>query len=149
MNWVEELYVIAILCITGSMLFVGWPGEALAQETNGKVPENAKARSYGDRWRCNPGNRESNGACAEIEIPENGHATSSVYGTGNVPAHGYLTGLPFGPGWQCDRGYRARGGACVAVTVPENAHLDYGGNDWECDQPYSRRSDRCVPPLSE
>ena len=133
MNRIQELCVIAILCMTSSMLFVGFPGQALAQATAGQIPENAEARSYGDGWRCNPGYRESNGACAAIEIPANGYATSSSYGKG----------------WECDRGYRADGNACIAVTVPENAHLYFSGNDWECDKPYNKRSDRCVPSIAK
>ena len=133
MNRIQRLRVIPILCVTGSMLFVGIPGQALAQATNRQIPENAEASSYGDGWRCNPGYRESNGACAAIEIPESGFATSLSYGTG----------------WECDRGYRADGDDCVIVEIPENAHLDSGGNDWNCDRPYSKRSDRCVAPSSK
>ena len=129
----KRLSVIAILCMTGSMSFVGFPGEALAQATTGQIPENAEAKSYGDGWRCNPGYRESNGACERISVPE----------------HGYLSESPHGSGWKCDRGYRADGNACIAVTVPENAHLDFSGNGWECDKPYNKRSDRCVPSIAK
>jgi hypothetical protein len=58
--------------MTGSVLLVGIPGQALAQATTGQIPENAEPRSYGDGWRCNPGYRESNDACAAIEIPRTG-----------------------------------------------------------------------------
>ena len=94
MNGIKELCVIVILCTTGSMLFVAFPGQALAQSTNGQIRENAEARRYGDGWRCNPGYRESNGACGAIEIPANGYATSSSYGKGwefdRVAAHPHL-----------------------------------------------------------
>ena len=117
MNRIQELCVIAILCMTSSMLFVGFPGQALAQATAGQIPENAEARSYGDGWRCNPGYRESNGACAAIEIPANGYATSSSYGKG----------------WECSYGFKESNGSCTQVRVPANAYLDpVRGDDWNC-----------------
>ena len=129
----QERCVITILAMTGWMLFVGFPGQALAQQPTGQMPENAEARSYGDGWRCSSGYRESNGACERISVPE----------------HGYLSESSRGSGWRCDRGYRADGNECIPITVPENAHLDFSGNGWECDKPYNKRSDRCVPSIAK
>ena len=129
MNRIQKLSAIAILCMTGSMLFVGFPGQALAQATIGQIPENAEAKSYGGGWRCNPGYRESNGICAAIEAPANGYATGSSYGTG----------------WECSYGFKESNGSCTAIRVPANAYLSpISGKDWKCNRGYRAVDDRCV-----
>jgi hypothetical protein len=130
MNRIQKLCIIAILCMTGSVLLVGIPGQALAQATTGQIPENAEPRSYGDGWRCNPGYRESNDACAAIEIPENGYATSSSFGTG----------------WECSYGFKESNSSCTPVRVPANAHVDYSENGWYCNKPYRKRNGEYVLP---
>ena len=116
--------------MTGSELFVGIPGQALAQATTGQIPANAEPRSYGDGWRCNPGYRESNDACAAIEIPENGCATISSFGTG----------------WERSYGFKESNGSCIESELPANAHVDYSGNGWDCNEPYKKRNGECVIP---
>ena len=117
-------------------IFIWLPSHALAQAPSGEVPENAQAKSYGTGWSCNPGYRESDGACAAIDIPEFAYATNRSYGSGwkcshgfeevdgscapiRVPANAYLDAVA-GGGWKCSRGFRAADNACVAIDVPEN-----------------------------
>jgi hypothetical protein len=119
--------------MAGSMLFVGIPGQALAQAMTGQIPENAQAKSYGTGWSCNPGYRESNDASAAIEIPENGYATSSSFGTG----------------WECSYGFKESNGSCTPVQIPANAHVDYSGNGWYCNKPYRKRNKDLFTPYGE
>ena len=161
----RNLSAIALVCLTVSHLFTEISGPAQAQVGADEIPEHAGAKHYGGGWPCNPRYRQSNGACAAIEVPENGYATNSAFGAGwecrrgyremnggctslNIPLHGYLTEFSYGPRWACERGYRSAGNSCVEVEVPESAHLTFSGNDLECDKPYKKRSNRYVQALA-
>ncbi len=76
----RRLIVIAWQSLILLPIFIGLPCHALAQAPPGGVPENAQARSYGTGWSCNLGYRESDGACAAIDIPEFAYATNRSYG---------------------------------------------------------------------
>jgi hypothetical protein len=159
MNSSQRLCAKAILYLAGSILFPGIPGQALAQATADQIPRNAEAKPYGDGWRCNPGYRESDGACSAVEIPANGYATSSPYGAGwecsygfkessgsctpvRLPANAYLDPNR-GDSWKCNRGYRAVDDTCVFIDVPANGYLTDStyGADWECDRGYRANAD--------
>lgn len=98
--------IAALLLIAAAIIAL--PTPAAAQDGTGAAPTNASDRAFGGGWDCDPGYRVSDGACAEIVVPENAYATGRSYGTG----------------WNCRRGFQARDGACAPIPVPENAFLD-------------------------
>ena len=92
-----------------------------------EIPENARANSYGNGWRCNRGYRETGGKCFAITIPENAYATDKLYGRG----------------WECKYGFRRADSACVAVKVPTNGYLDASGDSWKCERGYRAVGNAC------
>ena len=68
-------------------------GLVLAQDVSLEIPNNARAKSYGDGWECDKGYRKINGGCTAVKVPVNGYLTDSSYGSG----------------WKCNRGYREVG----------------------------------------
>ena len=155
MSGIRRIRVTAFQILILLPIFIGLPGHAPAQAPSNEVPENARAMSYGNGWRCNPGYRESDGACAAIDIPEFAYATDTSYGSGwkcshgfeevdgscapiRVPANAYLDAVA-GGGWKCSRGFRAADNACVAIDVPENGYLkdSHNGLGWQCDRAVS------------
>jgi len=153
---------ITFACLVGLQLVSGFPDLALAQAVADNMPENAAAKRYGGGWRCNTGYRESNGACATIDIPENGFATDSSFGAGwecsygfketngtctavRVPANAYLDPVR-GDSWKCNRGYRVLDNNCVFVDVPANGYLKEStyGPSWECERGYRADGGGCI-----
>ncbi|MEO1019550.1 MAG: hypothetical protein AAFY56_17955, partial [Pseudomonadota bacterium] len=107
------------------MLVAGLMAVALiasAQSSAANIPENARAKAYGDGWECEAGFREREGACAAISIPENA----------------YPTGRPYGSGWECRRGFSEYEGACGAIEVPANGFLNASGVNWDCFRGYRK-----------
>ena len=47
-----------------------------AQAQNGDIPANATKSDYGDRWKCEKGYVESEGACLAVVTPANAYPTS-------------------------------------------------------------------------
>lgn len=45
-------------------------GIVFALDDSSKLPENARAKSFGSGWECEHGYREANGTCAAIKVPK-------------------------------------------------------------------------------
>ncbi len=135
---------------------------AFAQSTTQSVPENAKAKSYGDGWECNIGYRLRGDACTAVIVPENAYETNRTYGPGwnchhgfresddatcvavVVPEGGFLD--PSGERWDCLRGFLKVGNTCQEVILPDNAYLSETSyrSAWECDRGFEVSGDLCV-----
>jgi hypothetical protein len=46
------------------------PFVAHAQVAGAQVPPNAPACRYGDGWECDPGQREAEGGCVAVVVPQ-------------------------------------------------------------------------------
>lgn len=144
----------------GTLLALSLP--AMAQDGREPIPDNAEAHSYGKGWDCIIGYRLVDGACLELEVPDNAYATGRSNGPGwacrrgfrsedgvtceaiFVPENAFLKSS--GHGWQCERGFAERDGRCDPITLPENAYLDTdpSGPGWRCMRRYARKNDSCV-----
>ncbi len=93
-----------------------------------KLPDNARKKSYGRGWVCNPGYQQVGKTCEAIRVPENAYLTHSSYGVG----------------WKCHWGYRQFGNRCREIVIPANAYLDINGYDWKCDRGYKAHNDGCM-----
>jgi hypothetical protein len=98
MSRMQRLRAVSIRSLILLALVVIAPGVAFAQAASVAMPENARARSYGSGWECDPGHQEVNGACVAVKVPVNAYATNASYGAG----------------WECNRGYRAVDEACMS-----------------------------------
>lgn len=101
---------------------------AFAQSVALTIPENARAKTYGDGWNCNRGYRRDGDVCVVVIVPENA----------------YQTNLTYGSGWECLHGFRAGvDGDCIAVIVPDGGFLDPSGEQWNCLRGYLKVADHC------
>ena len=136
-------------------------GIVFALDDSSRLPEHARAKSYGSGWECERGYRKDNMACAAIEVPANAYLSNTLYGSGwecgrgfrevnracaaiVVPANAYPTNSPYGNGWKCGRGYREDKEACSSIKVPANAYLNFPGNTWKCNRGYRALDENCV-----
>jgi hypothetical protein len=149
-------------CVALSAALLLAPVDAIGEGSTVILPENASASHYADRWVCNRGYRETDGACAAVELPLNAYLTGSALGRGWECRRGYvdrdaacvLVYLPKnaylisqrGDVWKCARGFSTVDDACVAIRVPENAFLTASthGTGWECDRGYRSTNESCV-----
>ena len=96
------------------------------------IPKNAYLNSSGNRWECERGYYEEGNKCKAI----------------NVPANGFLTGLPHESGWDCERGYKPVKKDCVAIAVPKNGYLKNGASrytsGWQCERGYREVQNNCI-----
>ncbi len=98
------------------LLVFAWP--VFAQSG---IPENAKAKSYGDGWECNSGFRIDGEICVAVMVPEHAFATNRTYGAG----------------WECLHGFvESPEATCIAVVVPNGAYLEPSGKSWRCARGY-------------
>ena len=122
LDGLQRTRVISAYILIFLSLWVTTPSLVFAKGVSYDVPKNATAntKSYGNRWNCNKGYRESKGACTTIKVPTNAYPTNKTYGQG----------------WECKRGFREVSGTCIHITVPENGYLDYSGITVKCDRGY-------------
>lgn len=115
MSRYRESRSVAVASLAVVRFFIGVSQQALAHVAAAGIPEHAEARRYGNGWQCKPGYRESNDACAEIKVHENGYATNS----------------PVRQGWECRHDLEEADGTCEPMRVPANAVLDpLAGDGW-------------------
>ena len=95
MNRRRRPRAIAICFLALWVLIAAAPGVVLAQSISAGMPENAHAKSHGQRWECERSYRAVDEACIGIGLPENAHVDYS------------------GNDWSCNRPYRQQGDRCV------------------------------------
>ena len=153
------LAVVSLVCIGSGAAEARQPADVIA--ASAEIPENAVSQTYGKKWRCELGYRETvSRDCAKIAVPENAYANGRDYGNGwschrgyqqigdecaaiPVPEHAYLTDT--GNAWNCERGYRAQLNTCVKIMVPENGYLanTLYGSGWVCERGYEPVDGQC------
>ena len=121
----RDIFMHALILLA---LLAAVPGLLFAQAGSVEIPENARAKTYGDVWECDRGYREVEKACVAIEVPANAYPTSTSYGSG----------------WECVWGYREVDETCVAIDVPPHAYLDASGDRWKCSRGYQMADGACV-----
>ena len=129
--WMTGLYqnsLISRILLLGLGFVMTTSVAAIAKDESVKIPENAKAKSYGSGWECIRGFRQSKGDCIRIRIPANAYPTKSAYGAV----------------WECRRGFKTKGETCIAIKVPANGYLASYGDQWKCHRGYHRVDDTCL-----
>ena len=76
MSSMRQVQAISMRPLVLLALMVAAPSLVFAQGGSVKLPENARAKSYGGGWECERGYREDNGVCAAIRIPANAYLTN-------------------------------------------------------------------------
>ena len=88
-------------------LAIGEPPAATAQSDPPAIPENARARDYGDGWKCDPGFMRDGLACRAIVLPDNAFLDKRAYRRG----------------WTCHYGFTmTNDDSCVLIDIPESHH---------------------------
>lgn len=110
------------------MLTSSVPSIVYAEVNKEIMPKNARPKTYGSGWECNPGYQQNAKVCDAIKVPENAYLKNSSYGNG----------------WECNWGYRKSDDSCVVIMVPANAYLDSYGNNWKCNRGFKVHNNTCV-----
>jgi len=90
MSRMRQTPAISMRALTLLALLTIVHGHVFAQSGSIEVPENARAKEYGNGWECDQGYRAVDGACTVIKLPANAYLTNKLQAEVNSAFRTYM-----------------------------------------------------------